>query len=106
VPPVVPLHREIPTIHRKHRTRDPGRFVAGQINGETCHILRLAQTADGMYLDALATDGFGIGEWLSTPAVSSVSTNEGQMQLTRILSAAWSMAMHLVSSTTAPLEGA
>ena len=44
--------------------------------------------------------------WLITAAVSSVSMNDGQMQLTRIFSCPWSMAMHLVRRTTAPFDAA
>jgi hypothetical protein len=49
---------------------------------------------------------FGFEALLMTAAVRSVSTNEGQMAFTRICSWPWSIAMHLVSKTTAPLEGA
>jgi len=49
---------------------------------------------------------FGSEALLMTAAVISVSTKDGQMAFTRMCSCPWSMAMHLVSRTTAPFEGA
>jgi hypothetical protein len=50
-----PSHCQISSIHWKRRTCHPGRFITGQKDGESRHIFRLTQAADGMNSDSLAS---------------------------------------------------
>ena len=42
------LDGQVTAIDCQDRTRCPGRFVAGKVDGETSHIFGLPETADGV----------------------------------------------------------
>src|SRR5579863_8434859 len=52
--------REIPSIHRQGSSRHPGRFIARQIDRQSCDILRSAKPADGMCSGSLLTKSYWV----------------------------------------------